>query len=55
VILAKYTKIDVELIRTMRRVDFATALDPQSIQPVLDTALTYGGLTRHVDASELIF
>ncbi len=53
-ILAKYTKIDVELIRKMRRVNFATALEPQLIQPVLDTALTYGGLTRHVDASELI-
>jgi NitT/TauT family transport system substrate-binding protein len=53
-ILAKYTKIDVELIRKMRRVNFATSLEPQLIQPVLDTALTYGGLTRHVDASELI-
>jgi NitT/TauT family transport system substrate-binding protein len=54
VTLAKYTKIDVELIRKMRRVNFATALEPQWIQPVLDAAFTYGGLTRHVDASELI-
>jgi hypothetical protein len=38
----------------MRRVGFATSLEPQLIQPVLDTALTYGGLTRHVDAGELI-
>jgi NitT/TauT family transport system substrate-binding protein len=53
-ILAKYTKIDVNLIRKMARVSFATSLEPQLIQPVLDTALTYGGLTRHVDASELI-
>ena len=53
-ILAKYTKIDVDLIRRMRRVSFATSLEPQLIQPVLDTALTYGGLSRHVDASELI-
>jgi NitT/TauT family transport system substrate-binding protein len=55
VILAKYTKIDVDLIRKMRRVSFATALERQWIQPVLDTAFIYGGLTRHVDASEVIF
>jgi NitT/TauT family transport system substrate-binding protein len=54
VILAKYTKIDPDIIRKMRRVAYATSFQPQLIQPVLDAALTYGGLARHVEASELI-
>jgi ABC-type nitrate/sulfonate/bicarbonate transport system substrate-binding protein len=53
-ILAKYTKIDVDVVRKMRRVSYATSFQPQLIQPVLDTALAYGGLTRHIEASELI-
>jgi len=53
-ILAKYTKIDVDVIRKMVRVGYATSFQPQLMQPVLDTAQTYGGLTRHVEASELI-
>lgn len=53
-ILAKYTKIDVDIIRKMRRVAYATSFQPQLIQPVLDTALTYGGLTRKVEVSELL-
>lgn len=53
-ILAKYTKIDVDVIRKMRRVSYATSFQPQLIQPVLNSALTYGGLTRQVDVSELI-
>jgi NitT/TauT family transport system substrate-binding protein len=53
-ILAKYTKIDVDVIRKMRRVSYATSFQPQLIQPVLDTALAYGGLIRHMEASELI-
>lgn len=53
-ILSKYTKIDLDVIRKMRRVGYATSFQPQLMQPVLDTALTYGGLTRRVEASELI-
>jgi ABC-type nitrate/sulfonate/bicarbonate transport system substrate-binding protein len=53
-ILAKYTKIDLDVIRKMRRVSYATSFQPQLIQPVLDTALTYGGLPRQIEASELI-
>jgi NitT/TauT family transport system substrate-binding protein len=53
-ILAKYTKIDVDVIRKMRRVSYATSFQPQLIQPVLDTALAYGGLSRQIEASELI-
>jgi NitT/TauT family transport system substrate-binding protein len=54
VILSKYTKIDVDKIRSMARARYATTLQPQLIQPVLDMAFTYGGLPRHVDASEMI-
>jgi NitT/TauT family transport system substrate-binding protein len=54
VILSKYTKIEVEKIRGMARAKYATALQPQLIQPVLDMAFTYGGLPRHVDAAEMI-
>jgi hypothetical protein len=42
------------VIRKMRRVSYATSFQPQLIQPVLDTGLTYGGLTRPIDLSELI-
>lgn len=53
-ILAKYTKIDIDVIRKMRRVSYATSFQPLLMQPVLDTAFAYGGLSRHIDASELI-
>jgi ABC-type nitrate/sulfonate/bicarbonate transport system substrate-binding protein len=53
-ILAKYTKIDLDVIRKMVRVPYATSFQPQLMQPVLDTAFAYGGLTRHMNASELI-
>jgi NitT/TauT family transport system substrate-binding protein len=54
VILSKYTKIDVDKIRSMARAKYATTLQPQLIQPVLDMAFTYGGLPRHIDATEMI-
>jgi NitT/TauT family transport system substrate-binding protein len=53
-ILAKYTKIDLDVIRKMVRVGYATSFLPQQMQPVLDTAFTYGGLPRHISAGELI-
>lgn len=54
VILSKYTKIEVDKIRGMARAKYATTLQPQLIQPVLDMAFQYGGLPRHVDAAEMI-
>jgi ABC-type nitrate/sulfonate/bicarbonate transport system substrate-binding protein len=53
-ILAKYTKIDVDVVRKMVRVGYATSFQPQLMQPVLNTAFAYGGLSRHMDAAELI-
>ena len=52
--LSKYTKIDVDVIRKMRRLNYATAFQPQLIQPVLDAAVAYGGLARRVALSDLI-
>jgi ABC-type nitrate/sulfonate/bicarbonate transport system substrate-binding protein len=53
-ILAKYTKIDVDVVRKMVRVGYATSFQPQLMQPVLNTAFAYGGLSRHMDAAELL-
>ena len=53
-ILAKYSKLDIDRVRGMRRSAYATALDARMIQPVLDAAFAYGGLPRHFDAAELI-
>jgi NitT/TauT family transport system substrate-binding protein len=53
-ILAKYSKLDMDRIHAMNRARFATSLEPRLIQPVLDLAFTYGGLPRHFDAAEMI-
>jgi ABC-type nitrate/sulfonate/bicarbonate transport system substrate-binding protein len=53
-ILAKYTKIELDVIKKMRRVSYATSFEPQLIQPVLDAAFAYGGLTRRTEAGELV-
>lgn len=54
VILSKYTKLDVDRIRAMTRVRFATALDPKLMQPVLDFAYKNGALDKQVSAKALI-
>jgi NitT/TauT family transport system substrate-binding protein len=55
-ILARYTKMTVEMIRTMARAKYDTtgALDPTLMQPVIDTAARYGTLSHAFPASELI-
>jgi ABC-type nitrate/sulfonate/bicarbonate transport system substrate-binding protein len=55
VILSKYSKIDVELIRSMTRVQFADQLRAADIQPLLDAAAKYGALARPVSAATLIY
>jgi NitT/TauT family transport system substrate-binding protein len=55
VILAKYSKIDLDVIRSMTRVPWADALRPSEIQPVLDVAARYGALARPVSAASLIY
>lgn len=53
-LLAKYTKMDLDRIRGMRRTAFATSLDRRLIQPVLDVAARYKQLPREFNADELI-
>lgn len=54
VILAKYSKIDVERIRKMNRCVYATNLQPGMVQPVLDAAFKYQALRSTTSASSLI-
>jgi NitT/TauT family transport system substrate-binding protein len=54
VILSKYAKMDVDVIRGMNRALFANALRPADIQPQLDAGLQFGILTKPVAAADLI-
>ena len=53
-ILSKYSKIDLDRVRSMTRITYATTLEPQQLQPILDVALKYNQLERKVDARDLI-
>lgn len=53
-ILAKYSKIDLDRVRSMARVAYATLLEPAQLQPVLDVAFKYTQLEHRVDARDLI-
>lgn len=54
VILSKNSKLELDRVRSMTRVNYATSFDPKGIQPVLDVALRYGQLPRSVGAAEII-
>jgi NitT/TauT family transport system substrate-binding protein len=54
VTLAKYTKLDLGVVRRMRRTQFATALEPAMIQPILDAAAAYKLIDRPTNAADLI-
>lgn len=53
-ILAKYTKLDMDHIHAMKRSQYATALVPAQLQPVLDIAAKYKVLDRSFNAADLI-
>jgi NitT/TauT family transport system substrate-binding protein len=53
-ILAKYSKLDLERIRTMTRVSYTTTFDASLLQPVLDIAYKYKQLDRPVPAKDII-
>jgi NitT/TauT family transport system substrate-binding protein len=55
VILAKYTKADVDLIRTSVRAPFAEELRLSDIQPYLDAAAKTGSIARPVVATNIIY
>jgi len=53
-ILAKYSKIDLDSIKAMRRTAYATSLDPKMLQPALDAAARFKATSRPVSIEELI-
>jgi ABC-type nitrate/sulfonate/bicarbonate transport system substrate-binding protein len=53
-ILAKYTKIPTDLLHSMVRATFADHMDPTDIQALLDAAVRYGVLSKHLRATDLI-
>jgi NitT/TauT family transport system substrate-binding protein len=53
-ILAKYTKVDVERIKRMNRSAYATDLQRNMVQPVLDTAFKFKSLTTATTAESMI-
>jgi NitT/TauT family transport system substrate-binding protein len=53
-VLAKYTKMNVDVIHKMMRAPYAEALRLQDIQSQLDIALKYGLLPKAVSAGDLI-
>jgi len=54
VIVAKYTKLPVADITTMKRATFADTLSTGEIQPLLDAAARFKFLSRPMTASEII-
>jgi NitT/TauT family transport system substrate-binding protein len=53
-IVARFTKVDVETIRSETRPVYGEQLRPALIQPSLDAAFKYGFLPRAVNASEFL-
>jgi NitT/TauT family transport system substrate-binding protein len=54
-ILAKYSKLDPAVTKTMARVAYGTRPVAAEIQPVLDVAFRYGALSAQVNADDLIY
>jgi len=53
-ILAKYAKLDVSRLQTMKRATYATSLDARLMQPVLDAGFQFGALPRRLNAADLV-
>ncbi len=54
-ILAAYSKIPVDVIRKMRRGDFATDWVPGQLQPMIEAAVKYGIIDKSFPMSEIIY
>lgn len=52
--LTQYAKVEPDLSHTMHRIDYATALDPKLMQPVLEIALRYQLIDKPIAAQALI-
>lgn len=53
-ILAKYSKIDLTLARSMNRAVYATSFGPQMFQSYLDLGYKYKYIGRHFDGATLV-
>jgi len=54
-ILAKYAKMDPAVAASMLRVDYAPRFVRSEMQPVIDLAARYGGLTATFPADDLVY
>ncbi|HEY5349394.1 MAG TPA: ABC transporter substrate-binding protein [Candidatus Lustribacter sp.] len=54
-ILARYTKMEPGVIAEMARAEYGIALDPAVISPVIDGAVRYGIIDKHVPAADLLW
>jgi len=52
--LAKYAKLDPEVVRTMGRAPYGTTLTPDMLQPYLDLGYKYKYIGRQLKATDLI-
>jgi NitT/TauT family transport system substrate-binding protein len=52
--LAKYAKIDIDLVRAMRRATYATSFDPNLIKSQLDVAAEFKALPRAYAVDEIM-
>jgi NitT/TauT family transport system substrate-binding protein len=53
-ILAKYSKIDLDLVKRMSRAPYGTSLTPAMLQPYLDIGFKYKYLDKQLKATDLI-
>lgn len=54
-ILSKYTKIDVSVINTMARAEYASTIVPSMIEPVIQSAVKYGIIDKSVPIADMIW
>ena len=50
---ARFLKIDVTVVRSMRRAIFAELATPQLLQPVIDAGRTYGALSQRLNPEDV--
>jgi NitT/TauT family transport system substrate-binding protein len=53
-ILANFARIDPQVVMTMNRLNNATSIDPQEIQPLIDAAAKYKYIAAAFSAKELL-
>jgi NitT/TauT family transport system substrate-binding protein len=53
-LLAKASKLDPDRVKSMRRTEYATALDPKMLEPVLTAALRYKTIEREIKPADII-